>query len=338
MTNVRALFQLCRTSRSLCDVAQPALYNCVRIIESATDPLLHLKLFLQLTLYNDRGLPRLPNLQHIHFTAQIEAPRALMHHIYEMQIDRSILSKLKTFHLHKQYEDGPLNIKDYISLMQFPCFEKFFSESDVPNTPDGSCAVNTLTHMTAELLWCLGPLSTMEALLQICPHLTVFKLIIADGTRYRWLQKLQTLYLDFHDYYNLRDPELIEEIEHLEDCVYIYPSSRDFGSLTHMAIEFEKLVRFRDLPMSLEYLDLSYCHFADLDRACLIDMIQLKGKCCPVIKSVVVRGWETTNEGINAAREHARSLDIPVHVAEDGRALLVQSGGYHLTIKSLARC
>lgn len=245
--------------------------------------------------------------------------------------------------------------------MHFPLFENFSSESDVPNTPDGSCAVNTLTHNTAELLWCLGPLSTIEALLQTCPRLTVFRLIIPDGTRYRWLwdvgyqplvtprdlvkallqthrKKLQTLHLDFHDYYNLHDLELLEEIEHLEDCFYTYPSFREFESLTHMAMEFEKLVRFRDLPMSLEHLDLSYCHFADLNRASLSDMIQLKGKWCPVIKSVMVRGWESFNEGINVVREHARSLDIPVHVAEDGCALTILSGGYHLTIKNLARC
>lgn len=153
-SNVRTLSHLCRTSRSLCGVAQPALYSCVRIVESATDPLLHLKLFLwtliecpslaqktkEFALYNDRGLryewpaleqdavfmelsaligghsseiepelfyyplavqvlARLPNLQHIHFTAQIEAPRALMHRIYEMQVDLLIFSKLKTFHL-----------------------------------------------------------------------------------------------------------------------------------------------------------------------------------------------------------------------------------------------
>ncbi|EUC30758.1 hypothetical protein COCCADRAFT_103024 [Bipolaris zeicola 26-R-13] len=374
-SNVRTLSHLCRTSRSLCGVAQPALYSCVRIVESATDPLLHLKLFLwtliecpslaqktkEFALYNDRGLPRLPNLQHIHFTAQIEAPRALMHRIYEMQVDLLIFSKLKTFHLHKQYEDGPLNIEDYMPLMQFPLFEKFSSESDVPNTPDGSCAVNTLTHMTAELFWCLGPLSTMKALLQTCPRLTVFKLIIPDGTRYRWLwdvgyqplvtprdlvkallqthrQRLQTLHLDFHDHYNLRDPEILEDIERLEDFVYTYPSFRDFESLTHMAIELEKLVRLQDLPMSLEHLDLSYCHFPDLNQASLIDLVQLKGKWCPAIKSVVVRGWETTSEGINAVREHATSLDISVHVAEDGRVLTILSGGYRLTIKSLLSC
>ncbi|KAH9882990.1 hypothetical protein J1614_000356 [Plenodomus biglobosus] len=365
-SDVRALLHLCQTSRLLFGVAQPALYTCVRIVESATDPLLHLKLFLrtliecpslaqkikELALLNDRGvryewpalkhdavfmelsaligghpseiepelcyyplavqvLARLPNLQHLHFTAQIEAPRSLMHRLYEMQADLSILSKLKTFHLQKQYEDGPVDIEDYLPLMRFPLFEKFSSESDVPNTPDGSCAVNTLTHIAAELFWCIGPLSTMEKLLQTCPHLTVFKLIIPNGTRYRWLwdvgykplvgprelvkallqthrQNLQTLHLDFHHHYDLSGPELREEVERLEDCDYTYPSFRDFESLTHMAIEFEKLVKVRDLPASLEQLDLHHCHFADLDRAFLSDLIRLKDKWCPVIKSVIV--------------------------------------------------
>ena len=44
-------------------------------------------------------LARLPNLQHLHSTAQIEAPRSLMQRIHEMQVEFSILSKLKTFHL-----------------------------------------------------------------------------------------------------------------------------------------------------------------------------------------------------------------------------------------------
>jgi len=153
-SDVRTLLYLCYTSRLLFGVAQPALYTCVRIVESATDPLVHLKLFLrtliefpslaqktkELALFNDRTvryewpalkhdavfmklsaligghpseiepelcyhplavqvLARLPNLQHLHFTAQIEAPRSLMHRIYEMQADLSILSKLNTFHL-----------------------------------------------------------------------------------------------------------------------------------------------------------------------------------------------------------------------------------------------
>lgn len=152
--DVKTLLHLCYTSRMLLNVAQPALYECVRISESNLDPLVTIKLFLRtvterpslaqqtrkLALFNDRGvryewpalaqdaifmelstliggymseiepelcycplavhvLARLPNLEHLHLTAQIEAPRSLMHCIHQMQADLSILSKLKTFHL-----------------------------------------------------------------------------------------------------------------------------------------------------------------------------------------------------------------------------------------------
>lgn len=251
-------------------------------------------------------------------------------------------------------------MEDYIPLMRFPLFERFSSESDVPNTADGSCAVNTLTHMAAELFWCIGPLSTMEKLLRTCPRLTVFKFIIPNGSRYRWMwdvgykplvtprklvkallqthrQSLQTLHLDFHDHYDLSDPGLRAEVERLEDCDYTYPSFRDFESLTHMAIEFEKLVNVQDLPASLEQLDLHHCQFADLDRAFLSGWMPLKDKWCPVVKSVLVGGWATSNEGITAVREQARPLDISARVAVDGRALTLFGGGYHLTIQRLAQ-
>jgi hypothetical protein len=242
--------------------------------------------------------------------------------------------------------------------MQFPSFEKFSSESDVPDTLDGLCAVNTLTHTTAELFWCIGPLTTMEKLLHACPCLTTFKLIIPDGTRYKWLwdigykllvtprelvktllqthrQNLHTLHLDFYHHYNLSDPELREEIKHLEDCNYTYPSFRDFECLTHMAIEFEKLIKVQDLPASLELLDLYYCHFVDLDKSFLLDLFHLKSTWCPEIKSVILSGCENTNEGISAVREHARSLDISLSVTIDGSGLTILGGGYCLIIKSL---
>jgi hypothetical protein len=242
--------------------------------------------------------------------------------------------------------------------MRFPSFEKFSSESDVPDTPDGLCAVNILTHTTAELFWCIGPLTTMEKLLHACPCLTTFKLIIADGTRYEWLwdigykllvtprelmntllqthrQNLHTLHLEFYHHYNLSDPELREEIERLEDCDYTYPSFRDFDCLTHMAIEFEKLIKIQDLPASLEQLDLYYCYFVDLDKAFLLDMFQLKSTWCPEIKSVILSGFENTNEGISLVREHARSLDISFSVTIDRQVLTILGGGYRLTIKSL---
>lgn len=103
-----------------------------------------------------------------------------------------------------------------------------------------------------------------------------------------------------------------------------------------MAIEFEKLVKVQDLPASLEHLDLCYCHFADLDRAFLLNLIQLKENWCPEIKAVTVSGCEKTNEGISAVQEHARSLDISVYITLDGRTMTTLGGSYCLTIKSLA--
>ncbi|KAF9690701.1 hypothetical protein EKO04_011435 [Ascochyta lentis] len=57
---------------------------------------------------------------------------------------------------------------------------------------------------------------------------------------------LETLYLDFHHYYDLSDPELREEIEdagyRFDESYCTYPSFRAFERLAHLTIEFEKLV------------------------------------------------------------------------------------------------
>jgi hypothetical protein len=69
-SDVEALLNLCRTSRTLVAVARPALYTCVQLTEPAPDPLKTLKLFLktsiecpelakktrELILFNDRGI------------------------------------------------------------------------------------------------------------------------------------------------------------------------------------------------------------------------------------------------------------------------------------------
>ena len=75
----------------------------------------------------------------------------------------------------------------------------------------------------------------MRRLLDACPRLTLFKLVIPDGARYKWQwdvgyqslvaprelvealldthrQNLQSLELDFHHHYDLSGPELREEI------------------------------------------------------------------------------------------------------------------------------
>jgi hypothetical protein len=438
--DTKTLFNLCRTSRVFLDIAQPALYTCVRIAEPTPDPLKPLKIFLQtllerpslakstqkLALINDRGiryewpvlqndpyfmglssligsrsseiepdlcyyplasevLARLPNLQHLRFTAEIEPPRSLLERIHQLQAETSILSKLKTFHLyvtpmtpsshipftnsantilflifrHKRYEDGPVNIKDYIPFLQYPSFEEFSTDSDVPDLLGNSRANNTLTPSTVELLWCIGPLPTMERLLNACSCLTLFDFVVPASSRYRSMSDvgydplvaprelvaillethgstLTTLRLDFHHFYSLRDPELQEELEgqSLAHCDFTYPSLRDFENLTRMTIEFEKLVKVGDLPASLELLNLDYCHFADLDKEYLNELVRLKETWCPVIKYVTVSGWEKTNEGITTVREHARLLDVPVQVPTDERVLTFLGAANHLQIQS----
>jgi hypothetical protein len=59
-------------------------------------------------------LTRLPNLQHIRFTAEIESPHSLLERMHELQAQTSVFSKLKTFHLYviplTTYTEKPLKI------------------------------------------------------------------------------------------------------------------------------------------------------------------------------------------------------------------------------------
>jgi hypothetical protein len=156
--DIKTLYSLCRTSRAFLKIALPALYVCVRIVETTNDPLQSLKCFLRtilqypelakktqrLALADNRGirykgpalhwhtpfldsspviegetlevapevdpelyhgslavevLGKLPNLQHICFTAEVKPPKEMLECIHQMQKDDSILSKLKSFHL-----------------------------------------------------------------------------------------------------------------------------------------------------------------------------------------------------------------------------------------------
>ncbi|KAF2125382.1 hypothetical protein P153DRAFT_425802 [Dothidotthia symphoricarpi CBS 119687] len=344
--DVKTLLNLCRSSRVLLDIAQPALYTCVRITEPAVDPLKPLKIFLR-TLMERPSLSKetqelaLINDRHLHFTAQIEAPCTLLERVHELQADSSIFSKLKTFHLHKKYEQGPVNIKEYIHLMRYPSFKRFSTENDVPHIIGEPRAINTLTQSAVELLWCIAPLPTMRQLLDVCPRLTLFEFVVPDRARYTSMldvgheplvgpqelveallkthsHTLKSLRLDFHHFYDISDPDMLEELEQLgetpEDCWMTYSSMRGFENLTHMTIEFQKLVKVHKLPASLESLNLELCEFADLNKEFLDDLIQLKEKWCPVIESVTVSGLEKTNE--------------------DGRTLTFLGVGYQLRIQS----
>ncbi|KAI8938077.1 hypothetical protein NX059_005748 [Plenodomus lindquistii] len=313
-------------------------------------------------------LARLPNLEHIHFTAQIEQPRALLRRIHELRVKAPFLPKLRTFHLllsHKQYEDGPVDIDEYTPLLRHLPFERFSTENDVRDVPEGPRAINIVTPKTAELYWSMRPLASIRQLLDACPRLSVFKFIATDMKRSVWnfdvaydplvtpreliealllthSQILETLHLDFHHYYDLNDPELREEIqdsgEPLEDSVLVFPSLRRFERLKHMTIEFEKLLKVRDLPLSLETLNLQFCHFEELEQDYVRDLARLKGTWCPEIKVVNVSGWERTDDsnlGILSVRDSARVLDLLVHESADGRSLMFLEVGFEFTINSL---
>ncbi|KAI1549429.1 hypothetical protein PtrSN002B_001812 [Pyrenophora tritici-repentis] len=282
ISDVRALLHLCRVSRQFCGIAQPALYTCVRMAVPVEGPLKPLKLF---------------------FRTIIERP--------------PLAQKTRKLALLDDWgwEDGPVDIHDYIPFMEYPSFEKFSSENDVPDTPDEPYAINTLTRTAADLAWWSGAFYTMRRLLDACPRLTAFELIIPDESRYAWhfdrahqpvvtprelvkalldthRQNLKSLTLDFHHIYDLSDPNLQDEIEDLEDCNYTYPSFRGFKSLSHMSIEFEKLNKASHLPASLETLNLRFCRFDDLNTALLSDLVYLKYTWCPIIRVITVTGME----------------------------------------------
>ena len=243
--------------------------------------------------------------------------------------------------------------------MHYPAFERFSTESDVSDVAGERPATNTVTHTVAELFWSLGPLSIMKALLYACPRLTVFELVIPDGRRHDCMmwdvayqplvcprdlvkallenhrRTLETLHLDFRYYYDLGDPIFRQDL--LETGVgpddYIYPSFRDFEHLSRLTIEFEKLAKLGDLPLSLKLLKLQRCQFADLDATYLQDLARLKETWCPVIEHVEVSGLEVTDDAFVRIREHAIFLDLPIHVSTNGRHLLFQNVGYHLEIQ-----
>ena len=208
----------------------------------------------------------------------------------------------------------------------------------------------------------MGPLSTMRQLLDTCTHLEHLSLLLPHPVRHNFSisevgyeplvtprdlvrallathrNTLKTLRLDFHHYYELGDPELREELvetgESVEDCYFTYPPMRDFECLSHLTIEFEKLVRVRDLPETLISLELQFCRFAELDMGCLRKLRTLKGNWCPLIESVVVSGWEKGNEGISQLQDSTQDSGLPVFVSADGRTLTLMGADCQVQVIS----
>jgi len=309
-------------------------------------------------------LARLPNLRHLHLTAQIEHPHALFHRLHELQslqADTSILRNLRTIHLDKEYEDGMVNIDDYIQFMRYPSFERLATNSVTPNV-FGYPSTNTLTHSNIELYWCVAHLPIIRRLLDACPRVKMFCFVFPEAWRYKTMsdvwylpviaprdmvtallashtRTLKILHLDFHNYYNLASRRFRRELGgdgvDFSESDYTYPSFRSFEHLAHMTIEFEKLNRVSDLPESLESINLQFCRFAELGKDALSDLVRMK-KWCPVIENVIVSGEEKTDEGITMVLEHARALDppTPFQATANGRVLTFLGIGRHLQLQS----
>jgi hypothetical protein len=149
---------------------------------------------------------------------------------------------------------------------------------------------------------------------------------------------LKSLVLDYNHFYNFREPDfqrdLQEQNTNLMDNEYTCPSLHGFENLTCLTVEFEKLVYPGNLPASLKTLNLKYCYFPDLDEEYLNKLVRLKETWCPAIESVNVSGLEETNEGISLVLEHARALDVPIQVSEDGRVLSFSGAASYLRIQS----
>lgn len=252
-----------------------------------------------------------------------------------------------------------MHLENYIPLLRYPSIERISTLNDAPDAFDGSRAINILTPGSVKLLWSMLSPTALKSLLAACGNLKRFDFILPNYYRYKWSWDvgydaqvaprelatvllelhgltLRTLFLDFHHFYSLRDPEIFNEVgDEEDDDDYTYPSFRDCENLEYITIEFEKLVKFCHLPASLKSLHLDWCYFSDIDMDYVRELIKLKETWCPAIESVLVSGWDKNHEGIAAVRDHARLLEAPAHLSEDGCTLQFFGEASFLRMQSL---
>ncbi|KAF2256373.1 hypothetical protein BU26DRAFT_413341 [Trematosphaeria pertusa] len=366
-TDNPTLASLCLTSRLLRAVAQPILHTYVHVsIQLYPGPLwLFLRTLLEHPTLAKRVvveiLSRLPSLEHIALTALYDHPGSILSSLHTSPVDPNHFAKLKTFHLNKQYEDGPVNLAGYIPVLQLPSVERVSTENSVPTGLGDLPPTNALSHTELELFWCFVNLPTLQDLLKACSSLRSVSFVIPNEWRYRTMQDvgvysqfapqefviallqthshtLEMLWADFHAYYDLYEREIVEEMAETgrENSAYVYPSFRGFDNLRRMTIEFGRLVRVRDLPEALESLNLRHCEFAELDEGYLKDLLEMKDRWCPNIREVIVHGTDESVESILLAQEHARRLGALFGTsAEDGRVVTFLGLGFCLQLQCM---
>jgi hypothetical protein len=306
-----------------------------------------------------------PNVEHIALVAGFRHPQGLLLQLHHrMRTESSFLSKLRSFHLQKDYEKGPVNIRDYIPFFDNPSFEELTTRNNVDFVTGHHLPTNTLTRSSSKFYWAIISPSTLDILLRSCTSHNMFCFVIPSHQRFHRMEdvgyypqvfpedfargllkshgsSLTTLHVDFYHGLNFREPDTQEDLQMAEQDgtlhEWYFPSFHGFEKLSHMTIEFEKLRHLADLPVSLEELTLDRCYFFELDENYLRDLLRLKSVSCPNIRSVVLRGFEDLPTGIEAVQRLARSLDVHFFPSENRRELTLATfmrAGFSLQLQS----
>ncbi|CAI6336699.1 unnamed protein product [Periconia digitata] len=294
-------------------------------------------------------LKRLPNLEHLYFVAEMQPLDKLMKMLVsEMHSQPSVLSRIKTFTLHKRYERGGLDLSAYIPLISLPTFKEFRTVNDVPDVPWGHPSVNYISKSELTLLWAMFNKTTWHELLTACSPLVSLVYRLPDFDRFNsemidighlicvtprdfvkvisqtHCETLRTLTVSFFPLMRVTTGSIEqladdEDGEHeLENSYLTYPPFHDFKCLTSLTIEYDRLNKLEDLPSSLEFLNLEVCRFGNISRSRLTGLIDLSTSICPAIQSVKVSGPNWQTHKLELIVELAMLLETPTRFYTDG--------------------
>ncbi|KAJ4290941.1 hypothetical protein N0V90_010137 [Kalmusia sp. IMI 367209] len=295
----------------------------------------------------DAILTKVPNLESLALRTWWGQPVKILDQIAERRVTDDFLPKLKTFHVQRGHETGPVSLDVYIHLLEHPALEQICTQGSVLTRLGQTATVNRLSRSNIEMYCCFMDLPPLMRLLEICTTLIQFSFVVPRVNAYNnransmflrpqfaprsctqallatHSSTLERLYVDFHWHYNLDATEDEPELEEdgLENSCWVYPSFRGFERLTYMTIEFGRLMSVNDLPASLVGINLTRCKFSAMSQETLQDWLRLKETCCPAIRDVVIAGEEGLDDGIRMVRKHAGQLEQEVQASADGRIL-----------------
>lgn len=305
-------------------------------------------------------LSRLHNLECLTLTARLQHPRNFIRSVHRLRSRTPALPKMKSFHLNKVYDNGPVNLEDLFVFLDCPNFEAMdtYTEMgewllrDYPYAPR-----NYITRDKIVMRWALMDQSRMETLLSLYSSLSLFAFVMpplslvdtADVGLYSQFtpedvvntlqslhgKTLEALHLDFHPYYRVTHRDVARNITGRISYKF-YPPLWDFKQLKSLKIEYNRSRQFTNLPITLEGLELGRCFFPDLTAQSLMQLMHLKEASCPRIEQVIVWSRENEEEGIERVRELARSAGGQFSEAS-GRTVTFTGLGYCLQFESTHR-